>query len=312
MGPKSTRGTARRPRHILITNHERLALDKLDDAWRVARRFLARSRGARLLLLPYRLVLAIRLVTVYIITVGSWLVRSAEHTNFTYDISKRNLRQLAWFVSLLTGAPVERVAQLQVELLEDADLREYIAHEAKNSVRSGLIDPDARFGRRVVWYTLVRIQKPHLVVETGVDKGLGTLVIASALKRNAQETGVRGRCVAIDINPEAGTLLGQEYAEFIDLVIDNSLSALERLEDIDLFIHDSDHDYGYEFAELTLAAPRLAPNGLLLSDAASASDALDDFSRQNDLVYLYAAEEPVRHWMRGQGVGVAKSSFRSS
>lgn len=265
----------------------------------------------RLLVWPYRAVLALRLIADYTKVVLVWLARSREHTNFTYDVTPRNLRQLAWFVATLTDTPVERVEELQIELLSDLALRGRVAERAENMTRKGLSDAEAHYGRRVVWYTLTRILRPKVVVETGVDKGLGTIVIGNALFRNVRE-GYPGRCIAIDINAEAGQLLTSDLAGVVDLRFGDALALLKDLEGIDIFIHDSNHDYTHEQAELALAFARLSPSGLLLSDAASASDALDDFARTNNLSYSYIAEEPARHWMRPQGVGVAARSKKQA
>jgi len=278
-----------------------------DRLWLPLRRRLARHRFVFLLVWPYRAILGAALIVRYSRLVLHWLFRSREHTNFTYFITERNLRQFAWFAASLTDVDVVDVERFQRELFDDVSLRDSIARHALKMRRGALVDAEARYGRRVVWYTLIRICQPEVVVETGVDKGLGTAVIASALARNAAE-GFPGRCIAIDINPEAGQLVGAEANALVEFCFEDSLTVLDRIESIDLFIHDSNHDYAHEWAGLERAFGCLSKSGFLLSDAASDSDALDDFSRENRLCYRYAAEQPANHWMRPQGVGVA---FRS-
>ena len=39
----------------------------------------------------------------------SWLVRSRETTNYTYDLDPLNRDQLCWFVSTVTGAGIGHV-----------------------------------------------------------------------------------------------------------------------------------------------------------------------------------------------------------
>src|SRR5439155_2350261 len=107
-------------------------------------------------------------------------------------------------------------------------------------------DRQARFGRRIGWYAMVRATKPLLVVETGVDKGLGSCVIAAALMRNAKE-GSPGKLLALDINPNAGYLLAAPYDKFGTMVYGDSLASIAAMkEPIDLFIHDSDHSAEHE------------------------------------------------------------------
>lgn len=87
-----------------------------------------------------------------------------------------------------------------------------------------------RYARRVGWYAFIRALKPEHVVETGVDKGLGTCVIAAALLRNAAEDRP-GRVTSIDINPEAGYLARQQpWSEVVDLVIGDSITTLAGLD----------------------------------------------------------------------------------
>ena len=50
------------------------------------------------------------------------------------------------------------------------------------------------------WYSLIRATRPKIVIETGVDRGLGTAVIAAALKRNAEE-GFPGMCMRRILSP---------------------------------------------------------------------------------------------------------------
>jgi hypothetical protein len=81
--------------------------------------------------------------------------------------------------------------------------------------------------------------KPGLVVETGVDKGLGSVVLASALRRNRAE-GFPGEYLGNDINPHAGFLLQETYALGGCIAIGDSIEMLKKLEaNIDLFINDS-------------------------------------------------------------------------
>lgn len=269
----------------------------------VNRRLIA-SPAARALLLPLRLAMSVRLIWAYARVVVSWLARSREHTNFTYAITSRSERHLAWFVARIAEVPVQQVEALQRELWADSDLRAQIQVAASVSPRRGSIDPDPLYGRRVAWYTLVRLLKPQIVVEAGVDKGLGTLVLAAALLRNTAE-GSPGQVIGMDINPAAGSLIGGQYAEVIDLRHGDSVALLRDITDVvDIFIHDSNHDHDHESAELRAVFLHMSKRGLLLSDASADSDALDDFCRETHLPFAFAAEQVAGHWMTPQGVGV--------
>ena len=69
------------------------------------------------------------------------------------------------------------------------------------------------------WYALVRALKPAHVVETGTDKGLGTVVLAAALRRNN-----RGQVTTIDTNPDSGYLIQGVYQPFVNRRMGDSLS----------------------------------------------------------------------------------------
>jgi predicted O-methyltransferase YrrM len=233
--------------------------------------------------------------------VSRWLYSSKEHTNFTYDLTDCNVTQLTWFVSLVANKPVSEVRSLVRELEDDRTLRQTIACGVAASRRKGLADTEAHYGRRLAWYCLIRLLEPQLVVETGTDKGLGSLVMAAALLRNGH-----GRLVTIDINPASGYLITGPYGAVVDRVIGDSLMSIAAIDDpIDMFLHDSDHSAEHELAELNLVGGRLSERAVVLSDNAHATSCLADWAETESMRFLFFAEEPVDHWFRGAGVGCA-------
>jgi cephalosporin hydroxylase len=56
--------------------------------------------------------------------------------------------------------------------------------------------------------------KPQLVVETGTEKGLGSLVLAEALIQNGS-----GRLITVDMEPSSGLLIGAKYDGVIQRLI---------------------------------------------------------------------------------------------
>jgi predicted O-methyltransferase YrrM len=152
----------------------------------------------------------------------------------------------------------------------------------------------------------VRALKPAQVVETGVDKGLGTAVLAAALLRNAEE-GHPGRVTAIDINPEAGYLVRTgAWADVVDLVCGDSLRALAALaRPVDLFLHDSDHTTAHERREFTTVEASLSPSALLLTDNVTKTSVLSEYAEKTGRQFLAFTERPLRHWYPGDGIGAA-------
>jgi predicted O-methyltransferase YrrM len=235
----------------------------------------------------------------------TWLFTSREFTNYTYDLSERNLRHLAAFVSEVTGVDYAKAEGYVAELNRDAELRDHVRSTIASSSEGHLADRVVRFGRRLGWYAIVRAVKPRVVVETGIDKGLGSVVLTAALKRNAEE-GHPGRYYGTDINPRAGYLLHGEYAKYGQCLYGDSLGSLIQLEAIvDVFINDSDHSADYEAREYEIIAPKLTPSAIVIGDNAHATDELLRFALRTGRRFLYFGEEPLDHWYPGAGIGAA-------
>jgi predicted O-methyltransferase YrrM len=209
------------------------------------------------------------------------------------------------FLSVVSQRNPSEIQGYIDEITADEQLRNHILRLTSSSMEKFAADRTVRYGRRIGWYALVRANKPKIVVETGVDKGLGSVVIAAALKRNAGE-GNPGQLIGIDINPAAGYLLSGAYSQFGKLVINDSLVALRELPaEVDLFIHDSDHNAEFEAAEYKAVQPKLAKSALVLSDNAEHTDELIQFAAKTGRTFLFFSEKPKNHWWPGEGIGVA-------
>jgi len=255
--------------------------------------------------LRYRAGVAWRYVRRPLAEVAPWLRGSREFTNFTYDLSPRNVAYLTAMVALVADRPHEEIAAYVRELQEDRDVASHVARIARRLSRDVGIDPVPRFGRRLAWYALVRALKPRVVVETGVDKGLGTLALAAALLRNAGE-GSPGRVIATDIAPKAGVLLQGQYLEVGEIRIGDSIKTLETLaEPIDVFVSDSDHSETYEAREYATVRERLKPTSVLVADNAHCTTKLLEFALESRRRFLFFREEPEHHWYPGGGAGFA-------
>ncbi len=264
------------------------------------RRRLAASRAARLATLPVRVSSVAKHNSRAMSTSAAWLIRSREHTNFTYDLTPLNLTQLTWFVAGLAGCPISDAEAAIDEIAGDVGLVSNVTRAIESSPRRGTMDHAVRLGRRLGWYALVRLLKPEHVVETGTDKGLGACVIAAALLRNGS-----GRVTTIDINPGSGTLITAPYARVIDRLVGDSVSVLQTLGAVDLFIHDSDHTPEHERSELLAVTPHLSPSALVLSDNSHVTDVLPQWASETGRRFAFFAERPVNHWYPGAGIGAA-------
>ncbi len=234
-----------------------------------------------------------------------WLVSSHEITNLTYDLTEQSQLYLAVTIAQITGVRVEQIQKYFRELTTDSALEKHLQQKISKTSLHHWADLEIHYGRRIGWYAFVRALKPKVVVETGVDKGLGACVLASALLRNAKE-GFPGRYFGTDIDPQAGLLFSDRYAATGVILYGDSVQSLRKFDQpIDLFINDSDHSANYEAKEYATIANKLSPNGVILGDNAHATDKLLRFSLKQSRRFTFWKEQPKDHWYPGAGIGIS-------
>lgn len=269
------------------------------------RRTIARTPLAPVAAFPKRFLRIARHDARVLRTSARWLFTSREHHNYTYDLTRLSREHLAWFVSVTCDTPIKQVKDFLAEIEGDDALRRHIEQATAASARRGLADRRVRYARRIGWYAIVRARKPAHVVETGVDKGLGTCVLAAALLRNAAE-GAPGRVTSLDINPEAGYLAKTPpWSEVVDLVIGDSIASIGALDrPVDLFLHDSDHSVAHERREFEAVESKLAPGAMLLTDNVTVTNVLAEHAARTGRRFLAYRETPANHWYPGDGIGL--------
>jgi predicted O-methyltransferase YrrM len=155
-------------------------------------------------------------------------------------------------------------------------------------------------------YAIVRKTKPKIIVETGVCNGYSSAVILQALKSNGEGmlhsidfpeiagmtysagtfwVGKGGAVVPSD--KQSGWLIPDSLRDRWDLTLGKSQEVLpgliDKLPELDIFIHDSEHSYECMMFEYDTAYPRLKPGGLLISDDISWNSSFFDFSGRHNL-----------------------------
>jgi predicted O-methyltransferase YrrM len=234
-----------------------------------------------------------------------WLFSSKETSNFTYALDERNLRYLAALISDVTGCALADIFHYFKEISEDDGFHSHVLRHVRQNDRSLVAHGKVQIGRRIGWYAFARAVKPRVIIETGVDKGLGSCVLIAALKRNESE-GHEGRYIGTDINPEAGYLLSGDFGNCGKILYGDSIDSLRTLkQEIDLFINDSDHSPLYEAKEYETIAPRLSRNAIILGDNSHCSDKLFEFALESGRNFIFFQEKPSRHWYPGAGIGIA-------
>jgi len=158
-----------------------------------------------------------------------------------YEITKINRNQMVAAVAQVANKPITEVEKLFEELENDTEFANKLnAKSKKLKISYELLFP-IPYARRIVWYVLIRIYKPNVVVESGTEKGLGSLIIDRALEKNAH-----GQLFTLDIDIYAGGLLDAADKQRISLMVGDSVESLGKIDNVDFFIQDSNHSIVHE------------------------------------------------------------------
>jgi predicted O-methyltransferase YrrM len=234
-----------------------------------------------------------------------WGLNSRENANYTYDLTESNLLYLAQTISVVTQTDSKKIIEYINEARNNKELKDHIITETIKSPLKEFADMRVDFGRRLGWYAFARVLKPKIIVETGVDKGIGSVLLCSALLKNKEE-GFDGVFFGTDINPEAGYLLKGIYGKVGKILYGDSIETLSRFDEkIDLFINDSDHSADYEYREYITIKDKIAENAVILGDNSHITDKLAIFSNETKRNFLFFREEPREHWYPGAGIGIS-------
>jgi len=147
-------------------------------------------------------------------------------------------------------------------------------------------------------YGLVRVLRPHTVIETGVAQGITSAYVSAALADNGF-----GVLHSVDLPPTAlvaagmvGAAVPQELRSPWKYHWGASRRLLPELLELsrgnlDLFIHDGDHRYGNMRWEIESAWDALNPGGWILADDVDGHTALADVAQARNVQPLYFRQE---------------------
>jgi hypothetical protein len=230
-----------------------------------------------------------------------WVWKNTEYSNFYYDLTETNMNYLAEVLSFVCKVDSKVIISYFDELSNDSQLRLHIQSGIRKINEKN--DIKVFFGRRYAWYAVARAIKPKLVIETGVEHGVGSCILSSALLRNSGE-GFPGRYIGTEIKTTSGILYTSPYTEVGEIVYGDSIQTLNSISsDIDLFINDSDHSPEYEYHEYLEIQSKIRSNSVLLGDNSHTSEKLLQFSKLTARKFLYFSENPKDHWYPGGGIG---------
>lgn len=157
--------------------------------------------------------------------------------------------------------------------------------QLKNLTLQGGVDGSASTFDAETMYLVVRLLGPECIVETGVLYGVFSAYILAALERNGS-----GRLYSIDLPftfsvGSQGTLVPTVLRHRWSLIVGNALAELpklvEQLRNIQMFHHDSNHNYDYMTWEYSVAWPYITSGGVLSSHDVLANPSFDHFGRRH-------------------------------
>ena len=191
--------------------------------------------------------------------------------------------------SRLTSLMGPDAGALSDALGESKDVMEYCNRGLgeHREVLPGLLNPN--YGP--VLYALVRVLRPEVVVETGVASGVSSTFLLNAMERNGT-----GRLYSVDLpllnerlrpkGQSTGWLVPKDLRSRWQLSLGDAREVLppllQRLGEVDCFLHDSDHSYEHMTWEFSEAYPYIRPGGLLMSDDITSNRAWDEFTARSD------------------------------
>jgi predicted O-methyltransferase YrrM len=180
-----------------------------------------------------------------------------------------------------------------------AEVKEYIVEFGTNQEFQNSIEEKRRvFGKRrhysydygigpalgLVLYVICRRHQPDIVVETGVASGVSSSYILGAMEQNK-----RGQLYSIDLpwwqEERSGWLIPDYLRYRWHLILGSSSEELapllKKVNEIDIFLHDSDHSYKNMLWEFQTAWAYMKVGGLLLAHNIDSNKAFADFSRSH-------------------------------
>ena len=232
-----------------------------------------------------------------------WAWKNNEDTNFYYKLTDHNLDILAHIISLVTNKTYNEIKSYFDELENDKFLKHHLQNELlKLNYGKDII---FNYGRRIGWYAISRALKPKIIIETGVNDGVGSCVLSKSLILNKID-GFPGKYFGTEIDQSMGKLLDGKYKEDSEILYGDSIKSLEKFKlKIDLFINDSDHSSDYEYLEYNTIANKLSDNAIILGDNSHSTDKLSVFSKENGRKFIFFKEQPLNHWYPGAGIGIS-------
>ena len=210
------------------------------------------------------------------------------------EFCKNNAMVITDIIKSITSITDFRINDYENELV---DLKEHLSKFTK--LVDGLQWPskekpyDTGYGidfmTGLFLYTLIRLTKPEIVIETGTAYGFSSSFILQALENNKS-----GNLFSIDYvsNPwQTKQMIGKSIPNNLrkrwKLIFGSSVDTLPDIlssQKPDIFIHDSEHTYKNMLFEFETVFPHLKEKGFILSDDIIDNNAFNEFYKKHNLI----------------------------
>ena len=193
---------------------------------------------------------------------------------------EQSVRQLAAMFSCAT----EQISAYLDECRTDPLIRETRCR-LDNLSSQGAVGGSASVFDAETLYLLLRRLRPARVVETGVLYGVFSAYILAALERNGT-----GHLYSIDLPFTFGVgsqgmvipeSLHRRWSLLVGDAVEKLPGILQRLGNIQLFHHDSNHNYDHMTWEFTTTWPHISPGGVLSSHDVVLNPSFSHFNRRH-------------------------------
>lgn len=233
-------------------------------------------------------------------------IRSKETATFTYKLTQENEAYLINLTAQITGTTPAAIAGYFKELNDNQQICSNIINNLSQSPYRLKKDKRCDFGNKYALYAIIRVIRPRLIVENGVEAGFTSAVLCEALLQNEKE-GFPGKFIGLDISLDAGYLIkaDQRYKHFAEMKYGDAIEGLKNIDSqIDFYFSDGLRLYSYEQKEFEAIDNKINENAVIVTNKATFSKALLEFAQAKNRRFSFFKEHPLEHWYQGSGLGI--------
>jgi Methyltransferase domain len=232
----------------------------------------------------------------------AYVLLDPETESFSFEPA--NEQEVIAGLAAALGRPQEELAGYAAETREDPELGVLLRRHVGWRLDVKRSQP---LGGRLAWYVIARALEPELIVETGIYRGLGSLVLLRALERN-REQGSPGELLSFDINPHAGGLVREQARGHWRRLIGSTRELLVPALDgrrVGMFIQDTPHTVENQRFEFGVALANAAPELVLVDCSGGQSPALGELCSEQGGVHHLVTMRSRDHIFPGGQVSFA-------